>query len=119
LPYGKTYSVKESAEYLGLSTKTIRRYLGSGMLKAKRVRGKYGDEIRIFKKSLDRIIGQKNRLSNGLDDLSELCKLYREATPEVREVVIKILKSTNGETEDGDRNGFLSSIFRRKGGDSR
>ena len=119
MPYGKTLTVSESAEYLSMSTKTVRRYLKRGKLKYRMVEGKFGDEIRVFRSSLDRIIGQKNLVSNGQEDLSEVVRLYKEATPEVREVVIKILKSTNGETADQDKDGFITNIFRRRGGNSR
>ena len=48
----KLYTVQEVADYLGLSRKTIYRYLKAGKLKAKKV----GAEYRITQSQLDELL---------------------------------------------------------------
>ena len=115
--FAKTFSVRESAEYLGVSTKTVRRYLKRGLLQHKITEGKHGPEIRILKRSLDKIRGQIEELSKGREDIREILHLYQEASPEVREVVLKILRSSSEVEETEKSNGLITAIFRRKGDD--
>ena len=51
----KLYTVQEVADYLGLSRKTIYRYLKAGKLKAKKV----GAEYRITQSQLDELLNGK------------------------------------------------------------
>ena len=44
---GQRWTIKEAAEALGLSEKTVRRRIKDGTLKAEQTRGKYGVEYRI------------------------------------------------------------------------
>ncbi|MCL2679073.1 MAG: helix-turn-helix domain-containing protein [Dehalococcoidia bacterium] len=43
-----TYSVNEAAQKLNVCTRTIRRHIKSGKLKAELVKGSFGDEYRIL-----------------------------------------------------------------------
>ena len=110
-------SVAESASYLGKSTKTVRRYVKQGLLPCERVSGKYGAEIRIPRKALDRLARILSKPSRPEDDALDLIKLYRKATPEMRELVRKILTSTPEEEEEVSRGGFLRPFFRKRGGE--
>ena len=110
-------SVAESASYLGKSTKTVRRYVKQGLLPCARVNGKYGAEIRIPRKALDRLVKILSKPSRPEDDTLDLIKLYRKATPEMRELVRKILTSTPEEEEEVPRGGFLRPFFRKRGGE--
>lgn len=114
MPFAKTFTVRESAAYLRLSTKTIRRYIKKGMLKYKMINGKHGQEIRVFKKSLDRLNRQIKGLSRGKEDIVEINRLYQEASSEVRELVLKILKSSASGEEVKKNNNLLSSIFKKR-----
>lgn len=42
-----SYTIKETAEALGVSTRQVRRYIKAGKLQAQLVLGKYGEEYRI------------------------------------------------------------------------
>ncbi len=53
----KLYTVQEVADYLGLSRKTIYRYLKAGKLKAKKV----GAEYRITQSQLDELLNGKEQ----------------------------------------------------------
>ncbi len=117
MSFGKTFSVKESAAYLRVSTKTIRRYLKRGDLKAKTIDGKHGQEIRVFKSTLDTILGQMKQVSKGKEALVELNRLFGQATPEVREVVLKILRSSSEKEEQKGNGGLIASIFKRRSED--
>ncbi|MFC1925760.1 helix-turn-helix domain-containing protein [Chloroflexota bacterium] len=44
---GQRWTIKEAAEALGLSEKTVRRRIKDGSLKAEQTKGKYGVEYRI------------------------------------------------------------------------
>ncbi len=117
MPFGKTCSVRESAEYLHVSTKTIRRYVKKGLLKHKLVEGKHGGEILIYKASLDIILGQIQAKSKGKEDVVEVARLFQEASQEVKEVVLKILRSSVEGKEEKRNNGLIASLFRWKDGD--
>ncbi len=120
MTFGKMLSVRESAAYLQVSTKTIRRYLKRGLLKAKTVPGDHGDELRIIRTSLDSLAGRVKSLSKGREDLIEYTRLFREANPEVRELVLKILRSNTTERQDEPKQTSLwSSLFNWKGDDFR
>ena len=110
-------SVAESASYLGKSTKTVRRYVKQGLLPCERVKGKYGAEIRIPRKALDRLAKVLSRPSSPEDDTIDLIRLYRKASPETRELVRKILTSAPVEEEEVPRSGFLLPFFRKRGGE--
>lgn len=113
----RIFSVTESAAYLGKSTKTVRRYVKQGLLPCERVNGKFGPEIRIQQKGLDRLARLLSKASRPQDDTLEMLRLYRKATPETREVVKKILTSNPEEEERDSRGGFLRPFFWKKGGE--
>ncbi len=114
MPLGRTFSVKESAELLKVSTKTIRRYLKKGILRCRIIEGKHGEEIRIFQQSLDNVLGQYDAMSKGKKEVMELNRLFAQASTEVKEVVLKILRSTEEpEEKPKKQNGLFTSIFKR------
>ena len=47
-----TYSVKETAELLGISESGVRRRIQKGVIKAEKVSNKYGAEYRVLSNSL-------------------------------------------------------------------
>ena len=110
-------SVTESASYVGKSTKTIRRYIKEGTLPCERVSGKFGPEIRISKKALDSLLKRLSTPSRPEDEPLEMLRLYRKASPEIRELVGKILRSNPREEEKNARGGFLWPFFGKKGGE--
>jgi len=110
-------TVAESAVYIGKSTKTVRRYLKKGLLPGEKVKGKFGPEIRVSRKSLDSLVREMSKASTAAESPYEILRLYREASPEIRELVMKILKSTPDDEEKDSRGGFLLPFFRKKGGE--
>jgi hypothetical protein len=108
---GKTYSVREAAGYLGVSTKSVRRYISRGLLSSKLVPGKHGVEILIFQKGLDTVLGQLRSMSKEKNELLEVSRLFQSASPEVRDVVLKILRSTGEEEKPRKLGGLISSLF--------
>jgi excisionase family DNA binding protein len=110
-------SVNESASYIGKSTKTVRRYIKQGTLPCERVSGKFGPEIRISKKALDSLLKRLSTPSRPEDEPLEMLRLYRKASPEIRELVGKILRSNPQEDEKNVRGGFLWPFFGKKGGE--
>jgi excisionase family DNA binding protein len=113
-------TVRESAAYLQVSTKTIRRYLKRGLLRAKTVPGDHGEELRVFRKSLDTLAGSVKSLSLDRQEQIEFTRLFSEANPEVRELVLKILRSNTTERQDEPKpTGLLASLFNWKGDDFR
>jgi hypothetical protein len=116
MPLGRTLTVRQSAEYLGVSTKSVRRYLRQELLRGKLVPGKHGPEIQVFQRSLDSLLGQRSAMSKDKDDLAELTMLWNQANQDVRDVVMKILRSTETPVVENGSGGLLSSLFRKKGG---
>ena len=110
-------SVSESASYIGKSTKTVRRYISQGLLPCDRVKGKFGPEIRIPRKGLDSLIRRMSTASKPEDEPLEMLRLYRKATPEVRELVRKILSPEPQEETKDTRGGFLRPFFWKKEGE--
>ena len=110
-------TVAESAAYIGKSTKTVHRYLKKGLLPGEKVNGKFGPEIRVSRKSLDSLVREMSMASTAAESPYEILKLYREASPEIRELVMKILKSTPEEEDKETRGGFLLPFFRKRGGE--
>lgn len=110
-------TVTESASYLGRSAKTVRRYIKQGLLPCERVNGKFGPEIRIARKSLDTLVKRLSSASKRSDDPFEILRLYRKASPEIKELVRKILKSTPVEDGKDERSVFLRPFFWKKGGE--
>ena len=110
-------SVTESASYIGKSTKTIRRYIKQGTLPCERVSGKFGPEIRISKNALDSLLKRLSTPSRPEDEPLEMLRLYRKASPEMRELVGKILRSNPREEEKDVRGGFQWPFFGKKGGE--
>jgi excisionase family DNA binding protein len=110
-------SVTESASYIGKSTKTIRRYIKQGTLPCERVSGKFGPEIQISKKALDSLLKRLSTPSRPEDEPLEMLRLYRKASPEIRELVGKILRSNPREEEKNARGGFLWPFFGKKDGE--
>ena len=45
---GQGYNINEAAEKLNVSTRTIRRYIKAGKIRAVKVKGQFGDEYRIL-----------------------------------------------------------------------
>ena len=110
-------TVAESAAYIGKSTKTVRRYLKRGLLPGEKVNGKFGPEIRVSRKSLDSLVREMSKASTAVESPYEILRLYREASPEIKELVMKILKSTSDDEDKDTRGGFLLPFFRKKGGE--
>ena len=110
-------SVAESASYVGKSTKTIRRYIKQGILSCERINGNYGPEIRIPRKSLDSLLKNMSNPSRPEDESLELLLLYRKASPEIRGLVKKILKSSPDEEVKVEGGGFFLPFFRKRGGE--
>jgi excisionase family DNA binding protein len=110
-------SVTESASYIGKSTKTVRRYIKRGALSCERVNGRFGPEIRISKKALDSLVKRMSTPSRPEDEPLEMLRLYRKASPEIRELVGKILRSDPREEERNARGGFLRPFFWKKSGE--
>lgn len=110
-------SVTQSASYIGKSTKTIRRYIKQGALPCERASGKFGPEIRISKKDLDSLLKRLSTPSRPEDEPLEMLRLYRKASPEVRELVGKILRSDPREEEKNARGGFPWPFFGKKDGE--
>lgn len=110
-------TVAESAAYVGKSTKTIRRYIKRGLLPGEKVEGKFGPEIRVSRKSLDNLVREMSKASNAAESPYEILRLYREASPEIRELVMKILRSSPEDEVKDTRGGFLLPFFRKKGGE--
>ena len=110
-------SVPESASYIGKSAKTIRRYIKQGILSCERIKGKYGPEIRVTRTSLDSFLKNLSNPSRPEDESLELLLLYRKASPEIRELVIKILTSPPEEEVKVERGGFHLPFFRKRGGE--
>ena len=100
-------TVAESAAYIGRSTKTIRRYIKRGLLPGEKVEGKFGPEIRVPRKSLDILVRDMSRASSADESPYEIVRLYRESSPEIRELVMKILRSGPEDEEKELRGGFL------------
>jgi hypothetical protein len=110
-------TVAESAAYIGKSTKTVRRYITKGLLPGERVDGKFGPEIRVSRKSLDSLARRMSKASNADDNAYTFLKLYREASPETKELVMKILVSSPEDEGKDSRGGFLLPFFRKRGGE--
>lgn len=113
----KDFTVPESAELLGRSTKTIRRYIGQGLLEGRRIQGKFGPEIRVSKRSLDDLLKRMSRASKPADDPYEVLQLYRKAPPDVKELVRKILNSNPEDGTPEGRKGLLRPFFWKRGGE--
>lgn len=109
-------SVTESAAYIGKSTKTVRRYIKQGIIPCERVSGKFGPEIQVSKKALDSLLRRLSTPSRPEDEPLEMLRLYRKASPEIRELVGKILRSNPSEEEKNVRGGFQWPFFGKKGG---
>ena len=109
-------TVAESASYLGRSTKTIRRYVKQGILSCERVNGKFGPEMRIPRKELDSLVRKMTNPTGPEKEALDLLRLYRKATPEIRELVHKILSSDPTEEMRDSPGLFRLSFFRKKGG---
>jgi len=110
-------TVVESAAYIGKSTKSIRRYIKRGLLPGERVSGRFGPEIRVSRKSLDSLVREMSKASNAAESPYEILKLYRESSPEIRELVMKILRSSPEDEGKDSRGSFLLPFFRKKGGE--
>lgn len=114
---GPMLTVAESALYLGKSTKTVRRYIKQGLLSSERVSGKFGPELRIPRKGLDILLKNMSTPSKGDDDPLEILRLFRQASPDIRELVMKILRSGPSDDIESARGGFLRPFFWKKGGE--
>jgi predicted DNA-binding transcriptional regulator AlpA len=110
-------TLAESAAYIGKSTKTVRRYIKKGLLPGEMVDGKFGPEIRIPRKSLDSLARRMSTASNASDNAYTFLQLYREASPEIKELVMKILVSSPEDEEKVSRGSFLLPFFRKRGGE--
>jgi excisionase family DNA binding protein len=116
MSFSKDFSVRECAVYLGVSTKTVRRYIKRGVLKHSLIPGKHGHEIQVTKKSLDSLRGQIRPMSKVKEDLREVSRLFLAVTPDVREVVLKILRSNTEGDKARRGDSLISSLFRKKEG---
>ena len=92
------YTLKEAAEALGVSEKTVRRRVRRGELKAKVVDGKYGQEYRIeslpipVTKGRGDPINDYPALVNRLEELSQEVGFWRGKYEELASQV-KLLKA--------------------------
>jgi hypothetical protein len=111
----KDFTVPEGSLLLGRSTKTVRRYIKQGLLEKRLVQGKYGPEIRISKKSLDDLLKRMSKASKPADDPYEVLQLYRKASPDVKELVRKILTSSPESDGSGVKKGLLRPFFWKRG----
>ena len=113
----RDFTVPESAELLGRSTKSVRRYIGQGMLEGRKIQGKHGPEIRVTGRSLDDLLKRLSKASKPADDPYEILRLYRKASPDVRVLGRKILTSSPREEAPEEKKGILRPFFWKRGGE--
>lgn len=95
----ETASVKEAAEVLEVSTKTVRKYLKSGRLPFQTVEGKYGDEYAIPRSALEEFQGRvaDRGVSTGGSNGRGVMELYTELLQRHEQAVIRLGYLQSGE----------------------
>ena len=82
---GQGLTVAEAAEALGVSQRTVRRYIKSGKIKADLVPGHYGMEYRISELShaVPAAAGLDNALPSALDKALDMVKVLQQEKAEL------------------------------------
>jgi MerR family transcriptional regulator, copper efflux regulator len=80
----QSFNINEAAKKLNVSTRTIRRYIKAGKLKAELVKGSFGDEYRILElpPQLDPNVALDNDRDEDVDTEKAVGKASRSASSE-------------------------------------